>query len=126
MSELLGPGGGACDASPKVSCEYQAGDLREEVGGGAPVGWGQGLQDEIPDTEKPKAGRRGCWEHQEACLAVLPDQDGALPIRAYLHWTKSRATEVLLAPVSEPDSGAPLQGVEGPAADPVGGGVEGD
>ena len=36
---------------------------------------------------------------------------------------------MLVVPVSEPDSGAPLQGVSGvedPAEDPVGGGAEGD
>ena len=31
-----------------------------------------------------------------------------------------------MVPVSEPDSGAPLQGVKGPAEDPVGRGAEGD
>jgi len=36
---------------------------------------------------------------------------------------------MLVVPIPEPDSGAPLQGasgVEGPAEDPVGGGAEGD
>jgi len=47
--------------------------VSEKKWAGAPVGWGQDLQGEIPDAEKPKAGRCGGWEHQEACLAVLPD-----------------------------------------------------
>ena len=74
---LLRPGGGSCDAFPTISCQPQMGDLREEVGGSAPAGWGPDLQGEIPNAEKPKAGWRGGWEYQEACLAVLPDQDGA-------------------------------------------------
>jgi len=73
---LCRPGGGTRDASPKVSYETEAGDLIEEVGGG--TGWGQGLQGEIEDAEKPKAGRHGSWEYQEARLAVVPGEDGAL------------------------------------------------
>ena len=46
------------------------------------MGWRPGLQDEVPDAEELEAGRHGSWEHQEACLVVLPDQDGALPVRA--------------------------------------------
>jgi len=30
----------------------------------------------------PEAERYGCWEHKAACLAILPDRDGALPFRA--------------------------------------------
>ena len=50
--------------------------------GSAPVGWRPDLQDEIPDAEKPEAGKNGSLGHQEASLAVLPDQDGALSVRA--------------------------------------------
>jgi len=41
-------------------------------GRGAPVGWGPDLQNEVQDAEEPEARWRGCWEHQEARLAVLP------------------------------------------------------
>jgi len=35
-----------------------------------------------PPRQEPPARWRGSWEHQEACLTVLPAQDGALPDRA--------------------------------------------
>ena len=127
---LLGPGRGASHAPPKVSCKPQAGDLREEVSRGAPMGWGPYLQDEIPDAEKPKARWRGGWEHQEACLAVLPDKNGALSDRAVPPLDKKPSHHtVLVVPVPATDSRVPLQGVpgmEGAAEGPMGGGVEGD
>ena len=46
------------------------------------MGWRPDLQGEVPDAGGPAAGQHDSWEHQEACLAVLPDQDGALPDRA--------------------------------------------
>jgi len=65
------------------------GDLRQglpqphpRLAGSALVGWGSDLQDEVPDAEKLEARRHGSWEHQEASLAVLPDQDGALSVWA--------------------------------------------
>ena len=76
MAELPGPGGGTRNASPKVCYEPEAGDLREEVGGGMPVGWGSDLRGGIRGAEKPEAGRHGSWKHQ---VAVLP------PTRQYLH-----------------------------------------
>ena len=89
-----------------------------------------GPQDEVADAEKPQARRHGSWEPQEACLAVLPDQDGALPDRAVPQLDEESAhPAMLVVPVPELDSGAPPQGVfrvEGPAEDPVGGGGEGD
>ena len=94
------------------------------------MGWRPDLQDEIPDAEKPEAGQHGIWEHQEACLAVLPDQDGALPVRAVPQLDEELAhPAMLVVPVPGSDPGAPLQGVsgvEGPAEDPVGGGAEGN
>jgi len=82
MAELLGPTGGTRDAAPKISCASQAGDLREEVGGGPAMGWTPDLQEEILDAEKPEARRHGGREHQEAFLAVLPGEDWELPYRA--------------------------------------------
>jgi len=100
------------------------------VGEGTLVGWRPDLQDEVPDAGEPEAGRHGSWEHQEASLAVLPDQDGTLPDRAVPQLYEEPAhPAMLVAPVPEPDSGAPFQGVsgvEGPAEGPVGGGAEGD
>jgi len=56
------------------------------------VGWGPDFQDEIPDAEKPEAGRHGCWEHQEARLAVPPGEDRALAYWAVPPWTKNLPT----------------------------------
>jgi len=75
--DLLGPAGG--DTAPQIPCQHQEGDLGEEVDGGSTVGRRPDLQKEVQDAEKPEAGRHGCWEHQEACLKVLPAEDGALP-----------------------------------------------
>jgi len=70
--------------------------------------WRPDLRDEVPNAEKPEAGRHGIWEHQEASLAGLPDQGGALTIRAVpqLHEELAHPT-VLAVPVPEPYSGAP-------------------
>ena len=45
------------------------------------AGWRPDLQGKVSATEKPEAGRYGSRQHQEARLAVLPAQDGALPDR---------------------------------------------
>jgi len=94
------------------------------------VGWRPDLQDEVPDAEMPEARRHGSWEHQEARLAVLPNQDGALPDRTVPQLDEESAhPAMLVVPIPELDSGAPIQGVtgvEGPAEDPVGGGAEGN
>ena len=96
------------------------------------MGWRPDLQDGVPDAEKLEVGQRSCWEHQEASLEVLPDQDGALPDRAAPQLDEESAhPAMLVVPVPEPGSGAPLPlqgvpGVEGPEGGPVGGGAEGD
>jgi len=130
MAELLGPSGGAGDASPQVSRQPHTRDLGEEVGGGAPVGWEPDLQTEEQDTEEPETRQHSCWEHQEACLAVLPGEDGALLNRTVPPLDEEPThPPVLVVPVPVSDSGAPLQGVpgmKGPTEDPVGGGEEGD
>jgi len=67
---------------------------------------------------------------KEACLAILPDQDGALSNRTVPQLDEEPAhPAMLVVPTPEPDPEASLQGVtgvEGPAKDPVGGGAEGD
>ena len=50
------------------------------------MGWRSDFQDEVPNAEKPEAGRHGSWEHQDASLAVLPDRLTG----QYLNWTKNR------------------------------------
>ena len=45
------------------------------------MGWGPELYKEIQNAKKPEARRYGCWEHQEACLTVLPAEDKALRYR---------------------------------------------
>jgi len=126
MVELLRSGRGARDAPPKVSRQPQAGDLGEEVGRGASVGWRPGPQDEVPNAGEPEAGRHGDWEQQEACLEALPDQDGALPIRAVpLLDEEPGHPAVLVEPVPDPEPGPPIQGVprvEAAAEYPVHGG----
>jgi len=130
MAELLRSDGSAGDTPPTIARQPQAGDLGEEVGGGAPVGWRSDPQDEIPDVKKPEARQHGSWEHQEARLAVLPAQDRALSVRAVPQLDAEPAHPAMsVMPVPKPDSGAPLQGVsgvEGSAEDPVSGGAEGD
>ena len=79
--QLQRPVGSACDAPPAIPREPQAGDLREEVGRSAPVGWRPDLQEEVLDAEESEGGRHGSWEHQEARLAVLPAEDGTLSHR---------------------------------------------
>jgi len=68
-------------------------------------------------------------EHQEARLTVLPGEDMELPCRAVPPLDEELAhPAVLVVPVPDSDSGPPLQGVsgvEGPAENPAGGGVEG-
>jgi len=56
------------------------------------VGRRPDLQKEIQDAEKLETGWHSRWEHQEACLKVLPAEDGALPHRQYLHCAKVRPT----------------------------------
>ena len=94
------------------------------------MGWISDLQGEIQDAEKPEAGQRGRREHQEARLAVPPDQDGALPYRAVPPLDEEPGyPAVLVVPIPDPDPGPPLQGVpqvKTAAEDPVGGGAEGD
>jgi len=127
---LLGPAGGALDAAAQITRKHQAGDRRDEVGGGPTVGWRPDLQEEVAHAEEPETRRRGSWQFQETCLAVLPDQDGALPDRAVPQLDEEPThPAMLVVPVPDADPGPPLQGVPGveaAAEDPVGGGEEGD
>jgi len=93
MAEFLGQDGSADDASPTFPRQPQAGDLREEVGRSAPVGWGPDLQEEVPHAGEPEAGQRGGQQNQEARLSVLPAQDGALP-----DWAVSQLDEEPIHP----------------------------
>jgi len=72
----------------------------------------------------------GSGEHQKACLAILPTQDGALPDRAVSQLDKEPPhPAILVVLVPNADPGPPLQGVsrvEATAEDPVSGGEEGD
>jgi len=114
MAELLGSGRGTRNASPKISCTPQVGDLREELGGGTAVGGRPEFQEEIQDAGEPEAG----WH------------DGTLPYRAGPTLDEEPAyRSVLVVPIPDADPGAPIQGVprvEAPAEDPVDGGAEGD
>jgi len=82
------------------------------------MGWMPDLQAEI----RKARGRTARF--------YIPDQDGALHVRAVPPLDEEPAhPAVLVVPVPNSDAGAPLQGVpgvEGPTGDPVGGGVEGD
>jgi len=92
--------------------------------------WAGGRTSKTKYRTPKEAGWHGSWEYQEACLAVLLDQDGALLDRAVPQLDEEAAhPTMLVVPTPEPDSGAPLQGVprvEGPAEDTVGRGAEGD
>ena len=125
MAELLGSGGSARYASPQVSRKPQAGDVREEVGGSTTVGWRSDPQGEyrMPKSQKPGGTK---W----LASRLYQIKTGHCLTGQYLNWTKkSTHPAMLVVPVPEPDSGAPLQGVsgvEGPAEDAVRGGTEGD
>jgi len=56
------------------------------------VSGGPDLLVEVPDACAPEAGWHGDWEHQEARLEVLPDQDGHYLTGRCLHWAKNLAT----------------------------------
>jgi len=130
QSYNTGPGRRYGDTPPPIPRKPQAGDLREEVGGSAPVGWGPDLQDEVPYAKDPEARWRGGRQHQETRLAVLPDQDRALPDRAVPQLDEEPTyPAMLVAPAPDADPGPPFQGVpreEAAAEDPVGGGEEAD
>jgi len=68
--------GSANNAPPTISRQPQAGNLSEEVDGGASVGRGSNFQDEVPYAKEPEARWRGGWQHQKARLEVLPAEDG--------------------------------------------------
>jgi len=71
--------------------------------------WVEARLDKIPDAEKPEAGWHGCREHQEACLAVLPGEDGALPFREVPPLDEEPAhPAVLVVLVPDSDSGEHL------------------
>ena len=93
------------------------------------MGWGPDLQVEIPAAQEPASRWHGSWEHQEACLAVLPAQDGALPVWAVPQLDDEPThPAMLVVPVPNAEPGPPFQGVprvEAAAEDPVGGGEEG-
>jgi len=55
MAELLRSNGNAGDASPAIPRQPQAGNLGEEMGGAAPVGWRPDLQNKVPYTGEPEA-----------------------------------------------------------------------
>jgi len=117
--------------SPPVTfaCQHQTCDHREDVGRGKEVGWAQDLQDVLQDAGKPETRQRACWKHQEARLAVLPAEDGALPYRLVPALDENSFDgPVLVVPVSHADKGSPPQGVpkvERTTEDPLEGGVEG-
>jgi len=56
------------------------------------MGWRPDLQDQVQNAQKSEAERHGCWEHQEARLAVIPVKTGHCLSGQYLHWTKNRPT----------------------------------
>jgi len=100
------------------------------MGQGTPMGGGPNLQEEVPVACEPAGRWYGSREHQKACLAVLPVQDGALPDSAIPQLDKEPThPSMLVVPVPNADPGPPLQGVSGmetAAEDFVGGGKEGD
>jgi len=130
MVVLLRPDGGAPNAPPQIARQHQAGDLREGMDRSATVGWRSSLQAEIQVSGNPQTGQHGCWKYQEARLAVLPAEGGALPHgKVPALGQESTRPPMLVVPVPLADKGAPLQGVsevEGGAEDPLGGSEEGD
>ena len=80
------------------------------------------LQEEISTGCRKQHGVR---EHQEACLAVLPGEDGALPYRAVPPVDEEPPhRSVLIVPIPDANAGAPFEGVfgmEGPAEGLMGG-----
>ena len=130
MDDLLGPAGEPLNAAPQVPCQHKERDCREEMGGGAEVGWWPDLQEQIQNVEKPEAGWHGCREHQTACREVLSAEDGARsywPVPALGESAPYRAVLVVSAP--QADERTPFEGVpevEEAAEGVVEGGVERD
>jgi len=93
------------------------------------MGWRPELQKEVYDANKPEARQHGCRQFQEARLKVLPAEDGSLPLWEVPAVDKeSVCRKMLVVPVSDADSGSPLQGlpeVEGLLEDFVVRGAEG-
>jgi len=93
------------------------------------VGWGPDLYKEVQNAKKPEAGWCGCWEHQEACLEVLPAEDRVLPYRTIPALDEIPFdSPVLVVQVPKANEGLPFKEVptmEECAEDPVEGGMEG-
>jgi len=77
-------GGGANDAVPTIPGKPQAGDLQEEVGGSAAMGWRPDFQNRAQNAGKPQAGGRSCRKYQVSRFKVLPTERGALLHRTVL------------------------------------------
>jgi len=94
------------------------------------MGGGPNLQEEVPVACEPAAQWYGSREHQKACLAVLPAQDGVLPDWAIPQLDKEPPyPAMLVVSVPNTDPGPPLQevpGMETAEDDSVGGPDEGD
>ena len=69
--------------------------------------WGRTSKTKYRMPKSQKRARSGGREHQEACLAVLPDEDGALPCREIPPFDEeSNHPPVLVVTVHESQSGA--------------------
>jgi len=123
-------GWGLLAATPQIPRQHWTGDLRKEMDRGTRVGWGPDHYEEIQNAKRPEARQHGCWEHQEACLEVLPAEDRALPYRRIPALDDIPPdAPVLVVPAPQADKRAPLKGVpevEKTAESAVEGGVERD
>jgi len=92
MVLLLGPAGGALNAASQIARKHQAGDRREEVGGGPAVGWRPDLQEEVQNAEKPEAGGTVAGSTKRLASRFYQLKTGHCRTGQYLHWAKVRPT----------------------------------
>jgi hypothetical protein len=70
------------------------------------VGWWPNLQSQVQDAAPTEAQPDGSWEHQEACLEVLPAEDRVLPLRAIPELDEKEAPRpVLVVPIPNANEG---------------------
>jgi hypothetical protein len=84
------------------------------MGGSATVGWRPNLQSQVSDAASTAARQDSSWEHQEACLEVLPAEDRASPLGATPELDEKEAhLPVLVVPIPNANEGTLPHGVPG-------------
>jgi len=92
VAELPSANGGPGGAPDTVPRQPQAGDFREEVGGGTPVGWGRTSKKKyrMPNSQKP--GGAVANSSKRIASRFYQVKTGHCLTGQYLNWTKNRPT----------------------------------